>query len=472
MKDGKNEVKASYTQANHWREHGLKDIMKPWFIHMKDTENGNFHMKFDMDWQPLDRQGKHPWIISRQVFALSAGYLLYGEDSFLNSAEAAVDWLLQYAWDLEHGGWLDLLTEDGQPIRTNKKQFNNLYVDTGLALYFFVTRDQRVLEKLEASAELRDCYWWDAKHEGYYKELNRDHSVKDDTKDFGGQFVPLSGPWIYLYLATGDDKYLQRMERIFGKVLPHMVDDKLGWILENFDREWAYRPEEVGELEVDLGHNIETAWILLRGYHLTGKSSWLEQGKKLADLSLQHGYDPESSMWPWKIARSFHQEQPTWTHWWVQMYGNFITIYMYHLTGDKKYLQAFEKTADFWFNHFIDPVRGGDYLQVDRSADNEYTGKNRPESAYHSSEHFLFMSLYLDLFVQGQSAEVYFRFLKTAEGEKHRVSPIEDPQVHVTAAETEGKALELDPAQRAIICPKAERMKVKAVLNYINHTRK
>lgn len=456
------------TKGEFWRNHGKQDIMEPWLAHMLDQKNGNFHMGYHADWTLKENKldVKHPWIISRQVFALSAAYLLYGEQKYLDEARPAVEWLLKHAWDAEFGGWFDLLDVNGQPIKTDKSQFNYLYVDTGLSMYYFVTKDPAVLKKLEQSSDIRDQYWWDQEYGGYVKALNRDLSVKDKNKDFGGQIVPVSGPWLYLYSATRDNRYLEGIERIFEVAFAHMIDPNYGWVLESFKDDWSYAPKVKGDSEVDLGHNVETAWVALRTYELTGDPSLLEQAQNLVDLSIKYGYNDSTHLWPWKISRRHEQSEKKWTHWWVEMYGNFISLYMYHLTEDQKYLDLFQQTANFWLNHFIDKDQGGDYLEVTLQPDGSTIPENRPESAYHSMEHILLVTLYTELWIEKKEVDLHFCATAAAEGEKLFVSPLESSGMKLEKVMLNDQTWQqFDRDECSVTLPKGQNIYIRATVS-------
>ena len=40
-----------------------------------------------------------------------------------------------------------------------------------------------------------------------------------------------------------------------------MIDKESGWVLENFDKNWMYLVGKQDKTEINIGHNIESAWM-------------------------------------------------------------------------------------------------------------------------------------------------------------------------------------------------------------------
>lgn len=455
--------KKQVLKSEFWLEQGRKDIFEPWFKHMIDQKNKLFHIKMDRDWKPLEFTGKVPWVISRQVFALSAGYLLYGKDEYLDQARIAVDWLLQYAWDQEYGGWFDLLSAEGKVLDEDKTQFNYMYTDTGLIFYYFLTHDKQVLDIVNCSTEIRKEKWWDQENGGFYKELNRDLSVKNSDKDFGGQFVQLSGPGFYHYLATGDQKVVKQLEKVLDTSLDRMVDPDSGWILEDFDHDWNYLAKKDPDYEVDMGHNMEAAWCAFRLAGINGNRNLIDKAQKFVELAFRWGFDKKTGLMQYRRPEDKRSAPKKYTHWWVQEYANFITLFQYHLTGEKFYLDKFIKTTTFWNKYFIDKRYGGEYLSVEFEKD-KIKREQRPRTAYHSAEHVMLLSFYLDLFVNRKPVELNFR-LSAKEGDKHYVSPVEDKNVRIKSVIIDNQNWDdFNARERWIRLTAGENMKVQVIL--------
>ncbi|MEA1886050.1 MAG: hypothetical protein U9N72_02425 [Bacteroidota bacterium] len=134
---------------------------------------------------------------------------------------------------------------------------------------------------------IMEKYAWDSLYGGYYRSLNRDLSVQYTDKDFSPQLAPVSGYLIYLYLATGNTIYLEQMEKIINTVTDSMSMPGEPWILERFDRTWYQR-----------------------------------------------------------IGRANPAHHNDSSPWWIQAYGNMLSLYLYHETEEDVYLKIYQKGAE------------------------------------------------------------------------------------------------------------------------------
>jgi mannose/cellobiose epimerase-like protein (N-acyl-D-glucosamine 2-epimerase family) len=375
-----------------------RKIVDPWINHMIDPETGRIPTKLDEQWNEKLADRTTPWVVGRQLFSLSAVFVLYGETEYLEKAHRLLGWLERTAWDREYGGWHDLVDGDGTPLGTTKTQFNHLYVETGLAMHYFATRSEAARRLLEQSHEIHRTHWWDPVAGGFVRELSRDLSFFDTNKDFVGQVVPLSGPWLYWYASTGDEALLGRMLNQAAFIDEHLIDPDHGWVLETFNRSWKYLGTARSEYEIDTGHNLERAWIWLRLGWLAGDTTLIELGTASYELARAAAFDRASGMWAYKRPRDPAAPALDTTHWWVQEYGAVVSLLIYHATGDDRYLEVFDRSVEFWTEHFVNEEAGGDYLAVSRAGDS-FSRRGRPRSAYHSIEFLMLTKLYYALLV-------------------------------------------------------------------------
>jgi mannobiose 2-epimerase len=322
--------------GNYWKEQALTDIIPFWTKYAQDKKSGAFFTNLDSLWVPFGSQDKYPSMISRHLFSYSVAYLLSGDEDDLKIADSIAKWLLDNAWDKEYGGWFDALDAEGKSVQTTKTTFVQVYAITGLTLYYFVTHDTTVLRYIEKSNELLETKAWDATYGGYFNMMNRDWSIADSNKSFSSQITPVSGYLIYLFQTTREKKYMDQINRILDTVINRMADKESGWILENFDRNWKYIPGKEDETEVNIGHNIEAAWMLLRNYLLTCNPDYLNSAKNLAGKINSYGVLHEKEIWLTSVGRTSAEKHGTNTYWWVQAYGNMFNLYLYHVLGESQ----------------------------------------------------------------------------------------------------------------------------------------
>lgn len=418
----------SLLQGAFWRTQGLR-IMEAW-TRKAQTNDGLFYAELDRQWAPSDTTTVYPGMLARHLFSYSVAYLMRGNDAHLQRAERILDFLITHGWDEKYGGWYNAVTRTGTVVDADKDLFMQIYATTGLALYYVATRDERARTYLQRSRQFMDEHAWDEAHGGYVDVLRRNGSVKKSVKDFSPQLAPLSGYLLYLYPATRDSMYLHKAERIMELTLTHMQGDR-GWIRERFARDWTFLPNDSKNSHLNVGHNAEVAWLLLRLHALTGNERYRRKGLALTDKLLRHAFHEDTGAWLHKLKRTDPSQHPDETVWWVQAYGNMLQLYAYRTTGEERYLEAFRKGARFWNEAFVDDEYGGTVLKT--TLDGTVTAGDkavRTKTSYHALEHALLSSLYLDLWANGDSTSLHYRF-QNPQGEPLHPLPVEDtPRIH------------------------------------------
>lgn len=453
-----------------WRDQVLTDLIPYWYKHVRDEEHGAFYLNLSRDWQPVPPWDKMPAMISRQIFSFSTAYLLSGEEKYLDVAREAVDYLLKYGWDQEYGGWYESISQTGQPKSTDKRASSQIYNNVGLTQYYFVTGDERALSHVRKSVEIHKTYSHDEKFDGYYMGLNRDLSIRDSSKakhsHYGqGSLMP------YLILATRDSTVISYSKHLADLSIERMYDPVNSWILgypNGFGREWNYVPYLVDEKEsIYLGACSTAALFFLHLYHLTGDESYLKHGKALGDKLCRYGWDKEQGNWFFAVEKAppYHTIGSQKVYWWIQIYGAFLQLQLYHITQDEQYLENFKKTELFYDRYFRDRKYGGVFLGVDPNG--SFLGKGEKAKSWHTSfheiEHGFLNYLNLNLYVNKKPVVLHF---KLDGPKKHFVSPLADSKVIITRVRINGKPwTSFDARERSITVPAGKNMNVEVMLN-------
>lgn len=448
-----------------WRDQGLEDVLPYWTRHARDLEHGGFFPRLDRTWQPLGDQHKYPGMVSRHLFSYATAYLLTGDAEYLEIADEIFEYVMERGWDPDYGLWYHELDRAGAVVDSTKDMFNQAYAITGLAMYYFVTRDPRVRGYIDQSLEILEARAWDEEYGGFIRALRRDLSVEEWRKDFSPQIAPVSGYLVYLYPATRDPAFLRSMEEILGVVVKRTRDPETGWVTGRFDRSWQPRePRE--EIRINVGHNLETAWLLMRLHLLTGNLGYLETATELADEMREQAFDPATGAWAHHLDLSEQSIDGESTPWWIQAYGNMVMLYQYRVTGDPRHLETFRAGAEFWNRAFMDPVYGATYLTVFLDGRVEKADKGvRTKTSYHAMEYALLSYLYLNLWVQDAPVELHFQVQDPVAGERLYPSPVEDPDVRIARVEINGRDwTDFDAEAGFITLPGDGPLRVTAVL--------
>jgi mannobiose 2-epimerase len=463
---------SEYLDGEFWRRQGLEQIIPFWQKHVPDTVNGAYYLNLSQEGNPLPPFDKHPAMIGRQIYGFTCAYLLSGDQIYLESARKGVDYLLENAWDREYGGWYDLLDGNGNPKVTTKTVPNELYTNVGLAQYYFVTKDEDVLKRIMESISIRKKYAKDNVNGGYFQALARDLTVSDSSKSKHSHYGYTSSLLLNMMLFTRDEGTGRFAEELIKLSIDHMTDSAYGWF-NGFpspnDIKWDPASRKINKKDViSAGAQLTATLSLLRLCEITGNELYKEWGMRIGKQLMNSAFDNSRGIWFDNIERQppFAPADTANVYWWLQSYGIFIQLHLYKITGEKHYLDSFEKMASFWSHHFIDSKYGGAFLSVSPSGEVLTSGKASPwKASYHEMETALLNYLYLNLYVNHKPAVLYFHISNAAEGSKHFVSLAEYPSVIISNVTINGKVWKsFDPVERSVTLPGGSNLKMKVTL--------
>lgn len=461
-----------YLEGEFWRQQGLTQIIPFWQSHVRDTAHGAFYLYLSREGTPQPPWDKYPAMTSRQVFGFTSAYLLSGDEKYLEIAHEGVNYLLKNAWDNQYGGWFDLLDQSGNPKVTTKSVFNQLYTNAGLALYYFTTRDENVLSHIKESIRIQKTYAFDKNDGGYFMALSRNLSVSDSSKGKHSHFGYTSSLLINLLMITRDKEIRDFAEELMQVSLTQMTDTNFGWFLGypgHYDAKWNLKPTIVNNKEViSAGAQLTACLSLLRLSEITGNETYRTKGINLGELLLHTAWDSTRGGWFDMIERMPpHMPQDTSSvSWWIQSYGLYLQLHLYNITGEKRYLESYQKMASFWNNYFVDKEFGGIFLSVSPTGIPLSTDKAvGSKSSYHEMENALLNYLYLNLYVNHAPATLYFHIKNSSTQSKYFVSIVEDPFVQIIGVKINDKSWnDFNAVERSVVLPEGKDLKLEVTL--------
>jgi cellobiose epimerase len=164
-----------------------------------------------------------------------------------------------------------------------------------------------------------------------------------------------------------------------------VVRKDVGACTDKYRRDWTPVLDS-GFARVSYGHDIESVWLLMDACEAAGLPihPLLDLFRALWSYSLQYGYD--RSQGGFYDSGPLRQEADERRKiWWVEAEAIVSALYMYRLTHDPQYLEAFDKTLGFIENHLVD-WRNGEWHEF--VAPDGRTGGSKAhawKAAYHNS---------------------------------------------------------------------------------------
>jgi mannobiose 2-epimerase len=369
-----------------------------------------------------------------------------------------MDYLKNFGWDKDNGGWYTSTDENNEPDTTEKNLFDEVYCCLGPTLYYFVTGDKDSLSYVQKTHTLMQTKAWDREYSGYFARVGRKWENITSSKSFNAEIDTCTAYLIYYYLATKNPDLLNDLKSITDVVGKRMVDPKTGFVGEKYSKEWVSQ-----EPMLWAGHNLKTGWVMMRMYYLTSDKKYLETAEKIAVAQVKYTWDGKYGGWFFQFSGNDPSSVNEAKDWWTQEEGDNLMLNLFHYTANKSYLNKFQKSASFWDNHFIDKQYGECFSTLSRDGEpTNRTKSNLFKSAYHTMEHALFNYLYLSLYVNRQDAALYFNLSADTAGEKHYVNLLEDPAVIIRSVEIDGKEWkDFNSREGYVTLPQGKNMKVK-----------
>lgn len=451
-------------KGEHWKTQAMETIIPAWEEHVFNEATGGFHAYLKQDWTPYRHNRQYPGMLSRQLFSFSAAYLLSGDEHYLALADSTFRYMVRKGWDTRYGGWYEEIGPQGRVTKAGKDLFMQTYAITGLTLYYTATRHPEAKAYLDTTYQRLRTKAWDQANRGYYNSLKPDWTVADPQKDFSPQLAPASGFLTYLYPVTRNAKYRDHFQTLLTMAWNQMRHPMQPWIMESFTPDWQLIEGQNAEMNV--GHNAEVVWLMLRLYHLTGDPGYRQKALSLNEPLTQQAYDTASGAWYHQIPVEQPQQKVETASWWVQAYGNMTQLYLYRVTQDQRFLERFQQGCRFWDQAFLDEQYGGTVLKADFDGNVEKGAKAvRTKTAYHAMEHALLNYCYLRLWVQDRPARLHYRLTNTTKGDQFRPVFLADPEIRIREVTINGRSWKrFDAEEQVITLPEGKQLRLEVTL--------
>ncbi len=401
-------IPADLPTGDRWLRHFREDLLPYWNLpDAWGTPRGDFPTFRGIDGKAID--WAHPpqevadapgWIRqefgrdyvrmkSRQTYFYGVAYHLTGDPEMLALARDGVDWIRTHALDPATGSAISYW-EKGEPhpavlARTSQ---DLAYAGVGLAMYYYLTRDEAVLKDLlRLKHHIFSQYWnpqwqalrWvvtpDADHDEQRQELV---SQLDQINAYLLLLAPIlppkeRRPWVedlqrLAHVIERD--YYDPGRRLFWGTLHDPAQKKLG------------------SRHTDFGHTAKACWMLERTGRLTHDARLVAFATNAAQAVLKQAYLPDSGTWGSRLRPDGSVDQGK--EWWI--YAELDQLAGTLALRDPAQAAPLPRTAEFWFRRMVDHEHHEVWGGAGGPPDFEpWEGLkiHQWKSGYHSAEHAL-----------------------------------------------------------------------------------
>jgi len=431
--------------------------------------------------------------ISRLVYGLASAYMLTGDEGFLEGAEKGTEYLRAHMrfYDPDdnlvywyHGVQVSgereqkLLTSEFGDDYDSIPAYEQIYALAGPIQTYRLTGDPRILYDAEKTIELFDKYYKDDKLGGYFSHvdpigldprsptLDRGNNRAKKNWNSVGDHAPAY--LINLWLATGEEKYLDFLAYTADTICEHFPDDEHSpFVQERFFEDWS-RDTTWGwqQDRAVVGHNLKIAWNLMRIHHARPKQTYQSLAEKIGRAMPPVGSDRQRGGWYDVVERTLREGEENhrfvWHDrkaWWQQEQAILAYFILQGSLGGEDWEKHGREAAAFYNAFFLDHDDGAVYFNVLANGmpyllGNERLKGSHSMSAYHSTELCYLSAVYLNLLIKKVPMNLYFKPRPDGFPDRVlRVAPdiLPPGRVRLSSVEIDGRAYQNFDAEQMLV---------------------
>jgi len=352
------EIKGKY-------EGELKNSVIPfWEQHCVDQKRGGYFTSLDRKGKPYDTD-KYMWMQWRIVYQFASLYNGYEPNpAWLKISRQGYDFLTRFGHDKGNDdNYYFALNRKGAPISASYNIYAETFAMMGAAELFKATGEEHF--RIEA-IKCMDRYIsrlpnpkgrWEKKLKGSKPRLSL------------GPHMTLAMMGLIMEESLGIRDYEKEVEDAVSLVLNHFYNEVYQVIFENINTDLSYDLESSEGRHLNPGHGLEACWFILRYAEKAHRHDLIKKTCQIIKGQLKFGWDDEFGgiYYFMDVLKKPHMEL-SWDMklWWVHNEALIAVLYAYRLTGDKEFLEWFEKLDRWTWDHFPDSKYGEWYGYLNR----------------------------------------------------------------------------------------------------------
>ncbi len=312
----------------------------------KEIDFRNYRTMLDLYGHRVESTRQETDTISRLVFGFASAYMMTGDERCLEAAEKGTVYLREHFRAVDTTEdicyWyhaIDFSDKSGRKILGSKMPevagmrrahmktarerklfasefgddydaipaYEQIYALAGPTQTFRVTGDPLIRKDIDMTLNLFNRHFKDHDKGGYYSHIDP-ITFRGTSESLGrnrsrknwnsvGDHAPAY--LINLFLATGESEHLEMLIDTATTIADHFPDyENSAFVQEKFHEDWS-KDQAWGwqQNRAVVGHNLKIAWNLMRIYHVKGDKKYIELAKKIASLIPKHGADPQRGGW-------------------------------------------------------------------------------------------------------------------------------------------------------------------------------
>ena len=348
----------------------------PFWSNLRDDEFGGYYGYMDYDLN-LDKKAVKGCILnSRILWFFSNAYMVLKDNSLMDQAKHAYEFMKNHCLDKENGGIYWSIRYDGKPEDTMKHTYNQAFAIYALSSYYDISKDE---EALDYAFSLYRTIESKCKDEiGYLEALDiKFNIIPNDALSENGvmadrtmnTILHVFEAYTELYRVSKDEDVKTKLIDIINTFADKVYNKELNRQEVFFNNKW--------ESLIDLhsyGHDIETAWLMDKGVDILNEPEITAKmypiTKALTKKIYELAFDGNSLAN--ECEKGVVDERRIW---WVQAETvlGFLNGYLKD-NSKTEYMDAAEKQWKFIKDYVIDKREGSEWFKEVRKDGSPYEG--------------------------------------------------------------------------------------------------
>lgn len=346
------------------------DILPFWAKHVTDTKYGGFYGTILGDGHGVDSP-KSAILGARILWTFSTAYRTYGLPKHKRLADMVQQYYLKNFIDPKYGGVYYLLKPKGKPADDSKQTYACAYAIYGLSEHYRASGDTTSLNAAKALFRTLEDKVHDKANGGYREAYTRNYKnivaegvdAKTGPTKTMNTHIHILEAYTNLYKVWPDNEMKACLQELIEILETKLYNQQTAHLILFCDDNWnALYPTD------SYGHDIETSWLLTEAAEALGDKDILsriqKQAVRMTDVALAEGLTKDGNAMIYEKNAQGYQRKLSW---WVQCEAVTGCLNAWQITGEKKYFDQAVKFWNFIKTHYIDPVNGGWWKNLDEN---------------------------------------------------------------------------------------------------------
>ncbi|TDH28542.1 N-acyl-D-glucosamine 2-epimerase [Segetibacter sp. 3557_3] len=347
----------------------LDRILTYWSNYAVDFKHGGFAGKISNDNQVDARAPKGSVLNSRILWSYSAAYNINKKAQYLQLAERAYKYMVNYFIDERYGGVFWTVDFEGKPLDTTKQVYAIAFAIYGLSEYYRASEEEQAKQLAMRLYDVVVKHNCDSQYGGYTEAFSREwkeleglpgsHKDANENKSTDTHLHVLEA-FANLYRIWPDKDLKQRIVELIKLFLNQIIHPVGNHLSLFFNKQWV--PQ--GNTQ-SFGHDIEAAWLIQEAAEIIQDAALAEVVKarcvEVANAA-SRGLDVDGGLWLEYTFDDQHLGKEK--LWWPQAEAMVGYYNVWQITGQEDYLQKAQGSWQFIKKHLLSP-EGEWYWGVD-----------------------------------------------------------------------------------------------------------